>query len=161
MTELNSAAKRESKAFVCNKYAFVSGWSFYTPDQWININSGTAGFNLIQFSSSMLERLLLGIRGVSLQHGLFLPSPVCAYCLYGIYGFPLYNHVLFHDSLLDLPSYQNKYLPEPLQRSSPTPVYTLYSDQTELFVVIHFDKFPKIPVIINFYWSIKKIKKGQ
>ncbi|KAK5617578.1 hypothetical protein CRENBAI_003359 [Crenichthys baileyi] len=37
------------------------------PDQWIKINPGTVGFYRIQYSSSMLESLLPGIRDLSLQ----------------------------------------------------------------------------------------------
>ncbi|XP_063740156.1 puromycin-sensitive aminopeptidase isoform X2 [Eleginops maclovinus] len=37
------------------------------PDQWIKINPGTVGFYRIQYSSSMLESLLPGVRDLSLQ----------------------------------------------------------------------------------------------
>uniref|UniRef100_A0A8C6TYS3 Puromycin-sensitive aminopeptidase n=1 Tax=Neogobius melanostomus TaxID=47308 RepID=A0A8C6TYS3_9GOBI len=37
------------------------------PDQWIKVNPGTVGFYRIQYSSSMLESLLPGIRDLSLQ----------------------------------------------------------------------------------------------
>uniref|UniRef100_A0A3B5Q3Y7 Aminopeptidase n=1 Tax=Xiphophorus maculatus TaxID=8083 RepID=A0A3B5Q3Y7_XIPMA len=37
------------------------------PDQWIKINPGTVGFYRIQYSASMLESLLPGIRDLSLQ----------------------------------------------------------------------------------------------
>ncbi|KAJ4944929.1 hypothetical protein JOQ06_013468 [Pogonophryne albipinna] len=36
-------------------------------EQWIKINPGTVGFYRIQYSSSMLERLLPGVRDLSLQ----------------------------------------------------------------------------------------------
>uniref|UniRef100_A0A665U1C4 Puromycin-sensitive aminopeptidase n=1 Tax=Echeneis naucrates TaxID=173247 RepID=A0A665U1C4_ECHNA len=37
------------------------------PDQWVKINPGTVGFYRIQYSSSMLESLLPGVRDLSLQ----------------------------------------------------------------------------------------------
>uniref|UniRef100_A0A3B5LVZ0 Aminopeptidase n=1 Tax=Xiphophorus couchianus TaxID=32473 RepID=A0A3B5LVZ0_9TELE len=37
------------------------------PDQWIKINPGTVGFYRIQYSASMMESLLPGIRDLSLQ----------------------------------------------------------------------------------------------
>ncbi|TMS23086.1 Puromycin-sensitive aminopeptidase [Larimichthys crocea] len=38
-----------------------------SPDQWVKINPGTVGFYRIQYSSSMLESLLPGVRDLSLQ----------------------------------------------------------------------------------------------
>uniref|UniRef100_A0A667ZW01 Aminopeptidase n=1 Tax=Myripristis murdjan TaxID=586833 RepID=A0A667ZW01_9TELE len=38
-----------------------------SPDQWVKINPGTVGFYRIQYSSSMLESLLPGIRDLTLQ----------------------------------------------------------------------------------------------
>ncbi|XP_039666978.1 puromycin-sensitive aminopeptidase [Perca fluviatilis] len=37
------------------------------PDQWVKINPGTVGFYRIQYSSSMLESLLPGVRDLTLQ----------------------------------------------------------------------------------------------
>uniref|UniRef100_A0A8C2WI84 Aminopeptidase n=1 Tax=Cyclopterus lumpus TaxID=8103 RepID=A0A8C2WI84_CYCLU len=37
------------------------------PDQWVKVNPGTVGFYRIQYSTAMLERLLPGVRDLSLQ----------------------------------------------------------------------------------------------